>query len=347
MRSNNNPISNFFSFIRQSFGSGKEGDKVSKVKNIWRKLRIWVMLTFGITIFLILINQISFSEFLKILSKVNIAYLVAAFFIGISATIIKAIRFGFFFPAPGRWLGLYGVFAVLRVLYYLLPFNSGEIVYLTTLKKYRFTPSITETAPTWFFLRLTDIIALSVWFIIILFLIPFSGSLFGEMYSFRWIIIGMALALFVVISSFPFWIPRIRISESDNWLSQRLRLLQSGFRRTFKIATLIKTLTVSMIIWFVLILFDTFALLAFNTPLSFWECFLASTAIYSMSLLPINAPLNLGTDEALWTGVLMLAGVSASLAVSIALSIRIVSMLVLMTEGIVGFLLLVLRRDER
>jgi len=229
-------------------------------------------------------------------------------------------------------------------LYYLLPFNSGEVVYLTALKKYRFTPSITETAPTWFFLRLTDIIALSAWLIIILFLVPFSGSLFGEMYSFRWIIIGIASVLFVVISSFPFWIPRIRISKSDNWLSQRIKLLQSGFSRTFKITTLIKTLTVSMIIWFVLIVFDTFALLAFNTPLSFWECFLASIAIYCISLLPINAPLNLGTDEALWTGVLMLAGVGSSLAVSIALSIRIVSMLVLMTEGIIGFLLLLLRK---
>lgn len=61
--------------------------------------------------------------------------LIEAILVGLSATILKAARFGLFFPASRRWLGLYGLFAVLRVLYYLLPFNSGGIVYLSALKK--------------------------------------------------------------------------------------------------------------------------------------------------------------------------------------------------------------------
>ena len=338
---------NLIDFIRQLVEVDKEVEGTSKLNSIWKKIRLWVMLAFGIALFAILLNQISISDFVATFTQVSIPFLIAAFLTGLSASVIRAIRFGLFFPPSGRWLGLYGIFALLRVLYYVLPFNSGEIVYLAALKKYRFTPSITEAAPTWFFLRLTDVIALSMWFIITLTFLPSSGTLFGAMYSYRWIIIGIASAVLVITLSFPFWIPKIKFSKMNNWFSQRFELLQSGFRRTFGITTLFKTLVVSICIWFVLILFDTFALLAFNTPLTFFECFLASIAVYCISLLPINAPLNLGTDEAIWTGVLMLGGVSTSLAVSIALSIRFISLLVIITEGLLGSSILILQKNSK
>ena len=339
-------ISDFNSLTKQLFKVEKKEESVGLIRALWTKLRIWLMLLGGISIFIYLISQISLADFFNNILNVNIIYFIGAFIVGISVTILKTIRFEFFYPAQGRWLGLYGIFALLRVLYYVLPFNTGEIVYLTMFKKYQFTPTITETAPTWFFLRLTDIIALAFWFTAVLFFVPFTGSLFGEMYSFRWIIIGIAGTMLVVILSLPFLIPRIPISKKENWITKKLNMLRSGFSRTFGISTLIRTLINSIIIWLAAILFDTLALIAFNTPLSFMECFLASIAIYCISLLPINAPLNLGTDEALWTGVLMLAGVSSVQAISIALSLRVVNFLVLFSEGIIGFYLLFIRRSK-
>ncbi len=341
-------ISSLISFIRQLVNSEKVEAKGSKYKIIWRKLRVWIMLAFGLSVFGILLSQISIKEFLNVFSSVNIGYFAIAIIAGISSTVFKSIRFGYFFPAPNRRVSLYAIFAFLRVLYYLLPFNTGELVYLSVLKKYRFSPTITETAPTWFFLRLTDIIALSIWIIVVLFLSPLTGSLYGKIYSFRWIIIGLASGLIIFILSFPFWIPRIPLSKSEHWFFQRIRIFKSGFTRTFGINTLVKTIVMSLIIWCLLILFDTLALLAFNTPLSFTECFLASIALYCISLLPINAPMNIGTDEAIWTGLLMLSGIASSQAIAIALSIRVVSFLVLMIEGLIGFSLIIIgqKRDK-
>lgn len=334
------PFISFFAYLPQLFKQREEIEKYGKVKLLWRKIRVWVMLTFSFSILLILISQISFHDFIKSISNVNQLVLIAAILVGLSSTMLKAARFGFFFPPSGRWLGLYGLFAVLRVFYYLLPFNTGEVVYLSALKKYNFSPSITETAPAWFFLRVTDIIALSFWFLIILFLVPFKGNLFGEMYSFRWIIIGIAVMMFLISFLIPFWVPKIKVKKTESWTSKKVSLLQTGFRRTFGIRTLTITLLMSVVIWFSLILFDTLALLAFNTPLSFLECFLASIGLYCISLLPINAPMNLGTDEAIWTGILIIAGINATQAISIALSIRFVSIILLLLEGLAGIVIL-------
>ncbi|HSR18189.1 MAG TPA: lysylphosphatidylglycerol synthase transmembrane domain-containing protein, partial [Ignavibacteriaceae bacterium] len=265
--------------------------------------------------------------------------IVAALLTGHTSTVFKTIRFAYFFPAPGRYLKLYGAFAFLRVLYYVLPFNSGELVYLAVLKKYKFSPGITETAPTWLFIRLTDIIALSCWIIFILFFSPLTGTLFGKLYSVRWIIIGFSAALIVFILSYRFWVPKIPTGKVNHWISSRLQQFKSGFNRTFGVKNLLKTIGLSIVVWCMLILFDTFTLFAFNIPLNFLECFLASIAVYSISLLPINAPFNLGTGEALWAGVLVLSGIDSTLAVSIALSIRLVNIIVLLAEGLIGSIL--------
>lgn len=344
-RFNTNSISNFIRFVRQLFKTEKVEEKGSRYKILWRKLRVWVMLAFGLSLFGILLSQISLKEFLNVFSSIDIRYFAAAFIAGISSTVFKSIRFGYFFPAPGRRVSLYGIFAFLRVLYYLLPFNTGELVYLSVLKKYRFSPTITETAPTWFFLRLTDIIALSIWIIVVLFLSPLTGSLYGKIYSVRWLIIGLAGGLIFFILSFPFWIPRIPLGKSEHWFFQRIKIFKSGFTRTFGINTLVKTLVISLLIWCLLILFDTFSLIAFNTPLTFAECFLASIALYCISLLPINAPMNIGTDEAIWTGILMLSGIASNQAISIALSIRVISLFVLLTEGLIGFSIIFIRQN--
>lgn len=332
----NKKIEEFTQFIKLQLKQNKNNN-FKKNKAIINNVKMWFMLLFGISIIIYLITNISIAEFVNFFLKVNIVLFIIAIITGLTATVIRTLRFEYYFPSNGRILSLYGIFAIMRVFYYVLPFNTGEVVYLTVLKKYRFITSITETAPTWLFLRITDIIALSMWLIIVIFFIPFSGNLFSEFYPYRWFLI-LVLGLFLLtIVSLPLWIPKIKFSNNSKWITQKILTLQDGFKRTFGLFSLFRTLFLSILIWFVLILFDTLILVSFNTPLSFIECFLASIAIYCISLLPINAPLNLGTDEALWSGILILAGVSTSIAISISLSIRIVNIIILSIEGILGF----------
>ncbi len=339
-------VTDFLLFIRRLLSSKKNENNLKGFKAFWRKIRIWVILIFGLSLFLIVIRQISFKEFLKVFSNVNLGLLLVAFIAGLSATVFKTIRYDYFFPAPGRWLSLYGAFGIIRVLFYTFPFHSGEVVSLNLLKKYRFSPTISETAPTWLFLRISDIIAISLWFTIALAFTPSTGILYGKLNTIRWVIIGISAALIVFMISLPFWIPRISFNASNNWLLNRLTVLKSGFDRTFGIHVFVRTLINSIIVWGTLIGFYTLTQLSFNTPLGLSECLLISITIYCFSLLPINAPLNIGTDEAAWTGIMVLAGMGANQAVSIALSIRVVSMLVMFTDGLIGFFLLILKENR-
>ena len=316
-----------------------------KNKLLWKKFKIWTMLAVGIILFAVIIKQISLSEFINVFSSVKIKFFIASILLGVAATVFKTIRFEYFFPAPGRRLNLYGTFAFLRVAYYVLPFNSGEFVYLSVLKKSRFSPTIAETTPTWFFLRSTDVIALAVWFIIALNIGHLTDDLYGKLYSLRWIIMGISITLVIIIFSFPFWIPKISYKSSDNWFIQRLNLFRIGLTRTFGIKTFVRTFINAILIWSALIGSEVLAQLAFNTPLDLSQCFLASITVYCVSLLPINTPLSLGTGEAIWSGVMILAGVNAGLAISIALSIRVVSMTTVLIDGLIGFSILTLRSN--
>lgn len=298
------------------------------------------MPAFGIILFAIIINKISWKEFLDIISSVDLRYLFAAIIIGISSTLFRTIRYGYFFPAPGRWLNLYGAFAFSRLMYYVLPFNSGEVVYLSVLKKYKFSPTIAETAPTWVFLRITDVIALALWTIIVLLISPLNGGLYEKVLSFRWLFVGVITGLVILLLSLPYWISFISFKSSNHWLSDRFLAIKSGLSRTLGIRTFFRTFIIAMLIWAAVIISSVFAQLTFNTPLQISECFLASVAILSVTLLPINPPMGLGTGDAAWVVIMVIAGVNTTFAISFAISIRLISMLIILMEGLIGFCIL-------
>ena len=340
-------ISDFVKNLKKIFKNEEKDSNLVESKPRRKRLKFWLMSLLGLSLFVILLSRISFSELENVFSRVNIGYFLLAVFLGISSTVFKTIRFANFFPpGPKRRIKLYGAFGFLRFIYYLLPFNSGEIVYLGVLKKYRFAPTISETAPTWIFLRVTDIIALTMWFIFTLSLSDMKGGLYGEMYSIRWLLIGISAILIIIILIFPLWIPKISFKIKNKWLKERLNLVQAGFKHSFGFHVFTRTILISLVIWTILISSQIFSQFAFNTPLNFSQAVLVSITIYCLSLLPINTPLNIGTDEAAWTGAMVLAGVDAKLAISIAISIRVIGMLILISDGLIGFSLFFIGRNS-
>lgn len=311
-----------------------------KIKTWYRILKNWIIPVFGLLLFILILSQISFKEFINVITRIDIRFFIIGFIAGFTSTVFRTIRYAYYFPARERWFSLYGAFALSRLMYFALPFNSGDLVYLNVLKKYRFSPSIAETAPVWILLRLTDVIALSIWLIIALTIIPVHGKLYEEMNTYRWLIIGICLIMMIFILAIPFWINRIPFKSSNSWLSDRLQAIRAGINRTLGFNIFLRTLLVSFFIWASIISSTIFSQLAFNTPLTFSECFLASVATLVVTLLPINPPLGLGTGDAAWVGVMMLAGVDSSLAISLAISIRLFSMLNVFTEGLFGYLIL-------
>lgn len=313
---------------------------MNRIKSIWRMLKNWVMPAFGIILFVIIINQISWKELLNVISNVDLLYLVPALIFGISTTVLKTIRYGYFFPAPGRWVNLYGTFAFSRLMYYVLPFNTGEVAYLSLLKKHKFSPTIAETVPTWIFLRITDVIALGLWTILALIIIPSHGILYEKMHSFRWLFVGVIAVFVIILLTLPYWISFISFKSANGWFSERLAALKSGFSKTLGIRAFFRSLAIAMVIWAAIIASDVFTQLTFNTPLQLPECLIAAITILSLTLLPINPPMNLGTGDVAWAGVMIIAGVSTTFAISFAISIRIIGMIIILADGLIGYSIL-------
>jgi uncharacterized membrane protein YbhN (UPF0104 family) len=337
-------VSDFVKFTKQLFVDKKEGEKknLSTFQKVIKKARGWMVIAIGLGLFVFLITRVSLVEIVDVFTHVNIKYLLAACFVGLSATMIRALRYEYFFPASGRMLQLYGTFALMRVLYYILPFNSGELVNLGLLKKYRFSPSIAETSPIWFLIRVTDVIALTFFFSLALAFAPIKNDLYGGMRSFRWLIYGISIGLILLLLTLPFWIQKISFKISNKWGLQRLDAIKTGINKNYNPRAFIRTAGIAVIIWSFLITSYIFSQLAFNTPLNLSSCFLSSVTVYCLSLLPINTPLNIGTDEAAWTGVMVMAGINTGQAISIAFSLRVISMLVILTDGLIGTTILML-----
>jgi len=339
-------ISNILNKFRQLFMLGNENEDSDNSKSLWSKLKFWGAILFGISLFVILLSLISIKDLLRVLSNMNIWFFLAALILGLASTLIKTFRFGLLFPPLGRWLKLYGIFTSLRFIYYLLPFHTGEVVYLNVLKKYKFFRTITEALPSWIYFRVTDVIALTLWFMIAVVFGNLRGNLYNSLHHLYWILLGISAGLILSIFSLPYFISKIPFGKSENWFSKKFILLRAGFARASGALVFLRTIFISFVIWTALIGWHVLAQSAFNTPLEIWQKIFTSITIYLLSLIPINTPLSIGTDEAAWTGALMLSGLNMNESVSIALSMRVISMLILFTDGIIGLTILSLKKSS-
>lgn len=300
-----------------------------------------LMMIVGITLFVVLLRHISFKEFTEVLSHADMRYLSIAVLAGIASTVVRTIRYGYFFLSrvQSRWLTLYGTFALLRFLYFILPFRSGEFVSLGILKKNQLSPSIAETLPVWMLLRITDLTALSILFAFVLSVSGSSDIFDGKMQLVRWLLISISTISVVFI----LWLAKsgrkFGCNYSNNWISKRLFAIRTGLDRLKSFRVFTRTLFFAMLIWGLLLTTSVFAQISFNTPLHYLQCMMVSLIVLSISLLPIHPPMSIGTGETAWVAVMVMTGVPLQQAIPLAISIRLVSVSLILVEGFIGLIL--------
>lgn len=310
------------------------------------QLRTWMMLVIGIVLFSVLLSHISLRELATILSRADVRYLCAAIFAGLAATVFRTIRYGRFFPVQGRWLKLYGAFAFIRLINFVLPFRSGEVVSLGMLKQHQLSPSIAETAPVWLLLRVTDVVALSIWVAIVLGILSFPGRFDEKVQWAGWVLMVISVGLVVAMVCLPLWASRLRAKASYSWLSQRLCAFKVGLDRVCGIRVFLRTMFLAVLIWGAIVMVSIFAQLTFDTPLNLEDSLLASVAVLAISLLPIHAPLAIGTIDAAWVGVMTMLGVDPPLAIGLAIGVRLVIVSLMIIDGLLGFFLLLVHANR-
>jgi uncharacterized membrane protein YbhN (UPF0104 family) len=308
-----------------------------------KKLRFSLMLGVGIVLFGLILSRLSFSELVQTLKQTCLPVLLISWALYLCLAVLRAWRITLFLPAGRRFALLWGVFSVARIAGAVFPFRTGEVALVTMLKKYRFGRSISAIAPVWAWTKIADAFALAIWFIAIV-------AVFGHHSPFveaikPALLIGIGLfAVLVLLLLSPLRTP---VPTGDGWVSSRLRTACEGAARVRQPTLMVRSLTVSLIIWGILVAGPTLSQIAFRSPLDWSKCLVASAMVTAVSLLPIHAPLQLGTAEVLWVATMMSLGASEQTALSIAFCLRVNSTCLLFLEGTVGVGLLAVASRQR
>lgn len=307
--------------------------------SVTKKILKLFILAAGIALFIALFKKTSFTDLKNVFMSTNICFLLIAIITGMASTVFKALRFSCVFPTDGRQIDLYASFAFIRVLNLTFPFKSGELVALGFLKQKKLSPSISETAPAWLCLRVGDVLAIGVWFVVSC----YTSTLIAGFDFDPWRVsgtLGIVLALVIVaaglasrVQNQPKWL------SQDSWITGRLRALSDGLTHIKTPRLYVRIVWWSLVIWAFLIISTTYAQMAFGSSLSFHNCLFISVIVLAVGVLPVHAPMGLGTEDAVWTGLMVLAGIETHHAIAIALNIRLFILMLVLMDGVVYLLI--------
>jgi uncharacterized membrane protein YbhN (UPF0104 family) len=284
----------------------------------------------GISALGVLIWYASPARLLEVLRQTRPDFVALSWGITFLATAFRTWRYALFLPVSGKVRVAYGVFSLSRLLNLTLPFRTGEIVVLALLKRTGLAPTIAESIPVWAALRIGDVVALSAWFCVI------AGiGVLGHQYEvIGWTALGLALGALAVLFFGARWL-RLDV-RLDGWIGGRVSAVVAGFKFLGAARRQVGALGLSLLLWATLLLSMVVAQFALNTPLAATDMAVVAVIALSASVLPINAPLGIGTGDAVWAVVLALFGVPGPQAIAIALGIRLILLSAVSLEALVG-----------
>jgi uncharacterized membrane protein YbhN (UPF0104 family) len=85
---------------------------------------------------------------------------------------------------------------------------------------------------------------------------------------------------------------------------------------------------------------------ALNTPLNNPQLFLSAALVYTGTILPIHAPLCIGTGEAVWIVVFNLMGIRLEEAIIISVGVRMFELLITLSDGLIGSTIMFFNRNK-
>lgn len=318
-------------------------DSAEPDRSSGRRRAVRWLLTFaiGAGILASLLWQTSLSQWSEVLRRGRPGLIAGCFGLSLLTTLTRAARYRPFAPSPSRLTTIYGVFAVSRAVIYVLPFRTGELVMLSLLKKRRLSATIAQTLPAWFLLRICDIAAVAM-------LALLGVALAAEGRTLAVTCIALAAAAVVgllLLTAAGGWWRRADTNRQPSWLSGRLAAVRRGLAELSDARRTLRTLAVSAIIWSLMAANATLVQLAFGSPLPLHSCIVVSISMLAIGVLPIHGPLGIGTQDASWAGLMVLAGMPLPESVALALCYRLVLDANVVVDFLLGTTLLRLRKQ--
>ena len=128
------------------------------------------------------------------------------------------------------------------------------------------------------------------------------------------------------------------------WVLSQVSLAQlAGVLRRADASMLAAALALGLAIAAAMIGINACGQLAFASPLPWTLCWLASAVVLAVTMLPVHGPLGLGTLEVSWVGLMALYDVPVPDAVGIAVGLRLLSLAIILVDGLLGLALLSFR----
>jgi hypothetical protein len=195
-------------------------------------------------------------------------------------------------------------------------------------------------------LRTLDVTVLAAGIALVLGLASYENRLAVTYTELGWALIGLSGMLIIAFASLPLWLTVLKKYLRKGWIRDRLEAFESGMGRAVDRRALTLASVSSASIWLMMVVFATLPQFAFNTPLGLLEAILVSVVVLAFSVLPVHAPLHLGTGDGAWVVALTVAGMNAPQAIAMALAMRFVFMFVVILDSVIALGFITVRNNR-
>jgi hypothetical protein len=233
-----------------------------------------------------------------------------------------------------------GVFGLCGMIQCVLPFRSGEIVLLVMLRRTGIISSVTELLPRWFLLRVLDVIVLGVLVLIssVLFSLPAALASFGA--TAGWVAL-MTIAVLAATLLFASIVSgKATNSRPKGLFSTTLWRVRRGLAAIADRRILVQACVWTCLTWLWMTCAVTSLYLAVPTALTISGAWCATLLVQMILIVPLQAPLGIGTAHAIQVAVLLAFGLDYSCSIALAIAVHGVMVLTITIQGVLGYLLL-------
>ncbi|HLC66575.1 MAG TPA: lysylphosphatidylglycerol synthase transmembrane domain-containing protein [Candidatus Nanoarchaeia archaeon] len=310
------------------------------------------MLSFGIALFLsvvfmwLLLREIPNREIWSALAHMSPVLAIAAFGIYGLIYLSRAVRFNSLLPKPLPLSKMFTIVCLHTLITTTIPARMGEFSYPYLLRKQKV--EYAESLSTLIASRLFDLVAVGIWFAVMLpFLRPIPQLTMNMLYT----LLSMATAGFLVLGMLIFWKLQLKVMvdairtwmglQNTRWLTKLQRLVGmvlDTVKRYARRKVLIRLMLHSLVQWFLMFFFSFLVLRALGMQVTLPQSFVGSSLAMVVFLVPVQGMLGFGTTEAVWVLMFTALGFAKEQLIPLSFASHIFSVICIAIMGTWGLL---------
>lgn len=296
----------------------------------------------------ILLTQISLSEIILVLSKINLNIFALGFCLYLSTYFFRVLRFKILLNNKIGFKKLFSIVCVHNLVNNLLPARTGELSYVYMVKKNGVSTG--EGIATLMIARIFDIIAISSLFFVSAL---FVGNLPVLLLNAVWMIAGVLAILILFLFSLAYKgekvvkiadkiLEKIKLKKFKivGFLLKKAEETVKNFETIKSKKVILYSFLLSLFVWYCLYSMNYVLLGGMGLDLVIWIVVLGSTFSVISTLLPIQGIAGFGTYEGTWALAFIALGLTKEVAISSGFGVHIILVVYFLITGSFGLIMM-------